>query len=357
MTPVDERMWSDRSPSTSSDNATPPMHASQSENESEGHTLKLGPAAPMRTSPGQADSMLVNSPAHGRRPSLSGPLKLKRLQALARNDSAPDESEVKSEAQFQRLVASFAALPTQPQTPAVRDRGRYPEEAADQDDPSGDPSDGDDELEPEQDDYPPFAFAEPRSAPIAIVNPRTPGASVSGSVNGDDSPGGGVTAMDIDTIPNSLSESPSVSIASLRSTELHQWRYTPPPTATTVVRTNKRKYDERFDPYPASKRRAVSPSVSSLHGGHTSLSPIYIPRPRPVPVPASLPSSPTVSHSHSSSIRLNSSVASSPTMRASMGLASPITRPIRLNSVSRTRPDEEREVNGAGDGVGGLTLE
>lgn len=73
MTPVDERMWSDRSPSTSSDNATPPMHT-QSENEGEGQTMKLGPALPMRASPPQADSMLSDSPAHMRRPSLSGPV-------------------------------------------------------------------------------------------------------------------------------------------------------------------------------------------------------------------------------------------------------------------------------------------
>lgn len=131
-------------------------------------------------------------------------MKLKRLQALAQNENAPDESEVKSEAQFQRLVASFAALPTQPQTPAVRDRGRYPEDATDQDDAANDPSDGDDELEPEQDDYPPFTLAAPRSAPIAIVHPHTPGASVSGSVNGEDSPGGGITAMDVDTMVSAL---------------------------------------------------------------------------------------------------------------------------------------------------------
>ena len=76
MTPVDERMWSDRSPSTSSDNATPPMQASQSENESEGQVMKLGPAAPLRTSPAQADNMLAHSPAHARRPSLSGPVRV-----------------------------------------------------------------------------------------------------------------------------------------------------------------------------------------------------------------------------------------------------------------------------------------
>ena len=48
------------------------------------------------------------------------------------------------------------------------------------------------------------------------------------------------------------------------------------------------------------------------------------------------------------------SVASSPTMRASMSLASPITRPL---SLSRRRGEgEEREIDGAGDAVNGLNL-
>ena len=121
--------------------------------------------------------------------------------------------------------------------------------------------------------------------------------------------------------------------------------------------------DDRFDPYPtASKRRAVSPSISSLREIHTSLSPIYIPRRGPIAIPVansnagSLASSPTVSHNGSMAFSRPSlgSVASSPTMRSSMSLASPIARSIRL---SGRRGEEEKEVNGAGHGVGGLTQE
>lgn len=55
-----------------------------------------------------------------------------RLQTL-RAEARPEESEVKSEAQFQRLLASFSGLPHglgQGRSPrAPSDRGRYPEEA------------------------------------------------------------------------------------------------------------------------------------------------------------------------------------------------------------------------------------
>jgi hypothetical protein len=46
------------------------------------------------------------------------------------------------------------------------------------------------------------------------------------------------------------------------------------------------------------------------------------------------------------------SVSSSPTMRSSMGLASPVIRPVPRPR----REGEEREVEGAGEAVGGLTL-
>jgi hypothetical protein len=39
-----------------------------------------------------------------------------------------------------------------------------------------------------------------------------------------------------------------------------------------------------------------------------------------------------------------------------MGLASPILRPVARGSVSVRRGDEEREVEGAGEAVGGMTL-
>lgn len=47
------------------------------------------------------------------------------------------------------------------------------------------------------------------------------------------------------------------------------------------------------------------------------------------------------------------SVTSSPTMRATLGLASPILRPLMR---ARREGREEREVEGAGDAVGSLSL-
>ncbi len=127
-------------------------------------------------------------------------LKLPRILNLVRESSRPDENEVKSEAQFQRLVASFSELPTQPRTPrATSDRGRYPEEVSEDRDlqPCQTPSDDSDYDEP---DGIPFAFSAPTQEPITIRT-RTPAASVSGSLCGDDpcadSPG---AAMDIDMV-------------------------------------------------------------------------------------------------------------------------------------------------------------
>jgi hypothetical protein len=172
---------------------------------------------------------------------------------------------------------------------------------------------------------------------------------------------------------------------STTNTPAPQWRYTPPPT-TSAVRSNKRKcefpawfmdspsllnmnytVDDRFDPYPSSsKRRAVSPSISYFREAHGSLHTRNPGTPRlsiPIAVPVSTvnsaTSSPTVCTYPTSSIpsaRNGSigqmSVSSSPTMRSSMGLASPVIRPVPRPR----REGEEREVEGAGEAVGGLTL-
>ncbi|TFY76000.1 hypothetical protein EWM64_g8016 [Hericium alpestre] len=354
-----ENMWTDSSPS-SSENATPPLQGSGGERDTgadiDTNMQTSRPQTPPRAS--SSSNMGITSTesiyhSHIRR--LSHPPKIPRILDLL-SESKPDENEVKSEAQFQRLVASFSELPTQPRTPrAPSDRGRYPEEAGEdlqrEDTPSDDGEDDED-----------FSFAPPpASEPISISKPRTPVQSAAGSINGDDlaldSPVCG-TAMDID-MPSSTYGSPSV------PTGAHQWRYTPPPTAS-AVRTNKRKYDDRFDPYPtASKRRAVSPSISYLRDTHNSLSPIYIPRSssRPIPIPIansngnSVTSSPTVGNSALTISRPSfgsASVASSPTLRASMSLASPIARPLRLNG--RKGETEDKEIDGAGEGVGGLRL-
>ncbi|KAI0040810.1 hypothetical protein FA95DRAFT_1566080 [Auriscalpium vulgare] len=152
------------------------------------------------------------------------------------SESRPDENEVKSEAQFQRLVASFSELPMQPRTPrAPSDRGRYPEEAGDDVQREDSPSDDDADDE----DFTTFSFTPPAAASDSIPIGRSR-ATPAGSVNGDDpsldSPGG-MMAMDVD-IPLSGYGSPSLSSAAAAS--IHQWRYTPPPTAS-AVRTNKRK--------------------------------------------------------------------------------------------------------------------
>lgn len=75
-------------------------------------------------------------------------------------------------------MASGAELPIQPRTPHTRsDRGRFPEEACDDDFQREDtPSDD------EPDDEPFTSYASSVSEPINILRNRTP----AGSVNGDD---------------------------------------------------------------------------------------------------------------------------------------------------------------------------
>ena len=121
-------------------------------------------------------------------------IKMPRILTLLAEEAHPGEDEVKSEAQFQRLVASCSDLPFPPRTPrAASDRGRYPEEVPNEE-PTREntPSDDDDEA-----DTIPFAYG--ASEPIAITKPVTP----AHSVNGDEflfseSPGG--AAMDVDLV-------------------------------------------------------------------------------------------------------------------------------------------------------------
>ncbi|EPT01601.1 hypothetical protein FOMPIDRAFT_1161534 [Fomitopsis schrenkii] len=276
---------------------------------------------------------------HSRR--LSQRLKAPRIRSLI-SESRPEDDELRSEAQFQRLVASFCDLPSphRVQRPPS-DRGRYPEEA-DVEEPQREDTPSDDE---ELDDSVPFSYVEP----IHISKSVTPAASINGE-DMLDSPGG--AAMDVD-VPSSVVGSPAAS----------SWRHTPPPTSS-AVRTNKRKMDDRYDPYPTTnKRRAVSPSISLLRDSQSSLfnprTPSGTPRlsmpiPIPVPGPSSAASSPIVGPSSSYFNRGPASALSSPTLRAQIGLGSPVLRPI----IPRPRRygDEEREVDGAGDGVNGLNL-
>jgi hypothetical protein len=277
-----ERIWADSgSASESSDNNTPPLNGSEADKDagqdSDSAMRTSRPQTPPPRNPSSSSmDVIAEYPylPHLRR--LSHPvshvihitfiprsschcyhrmiqLKLPRILNLVRESSRPDENEVKSEAQFQRLVASFSELPTQPRTPrAPSDRGRYPEEASEDRDlqPCDTPSDDSDYDEP---DGIPFAFAASTHEPITIRT-RTPAASVSGSLCGDDpcadSPG---AAMDIDMVSFFFSShswticscvcgmQPPSLFGSPASTSLHQWRYTPPPTASSAVRTSKRK--------------------------------------------------------------------------------------------------------------------
>ena len=139
------------------------------------------------------------------------PLKLKppRLLTLRIEAQHPEESEVKSEAQFQRFIAHSYGLPpglrNGRSTKAPSDRGRYPEEAtADDDEFQREDTPSDDEVDPEA-DITSSSFitykAQAGSDPINITKPSTPAPSVMGTpedINGiAESPG---NVMDIDMV-------------------------------------------------------------------------------------------------------------------------------------------------------------
>ncbi|PSS29633.1 hypothetical protein PHLCEN_2v2781 [Hermanssonia centrifuga] len=312
-------------------------------------TRPRSPTQPQRASPPDREvPPLQDGLTLSKRNRLSHPIKMPRILTLLA-ESHPEDNELKSEAQFQRFVASFSDHPTQPRTPrAASDRGRYPEDATEEE-PLREDYSSDDEGEP--DEVAPFSFSH-SSEPINIAKPVTPAHSVYGDDMGlSESPGN--MAMDID-MPSSACGSP----------KLTSWRYTPPPTSSScVVRNNKRKLDDRYDPYPtSSKRRAVSPSLSYLRDTQPSLftprtpngNRVPLPHPIAIPVaPSSGASSPIVSSHHGSRPMSWSaqSVMSSPTLRAQIGLASPVLRPMMR------RREEGREVDGAGEAVNGLSLE
>ncbi|KAL0951473.1 hypothetical protein HGRIS_008161 [Hohenbuehelia grisea] len=346
-----DRMCTDSSPSSSETNTPPlgPPEVPESDQQCKPKRTRrpLTPTRRMSTSMDATDSVRM----HSRRPSLS--LKQPRVLNL-RAESRPQDDEVQSEAAFQRLLSSYSELPTNPRTPRnILDRGRYPEEAISDDHRGNETLSDDDDDDDAEDTTTTFSFFPPPSTdPISIIKPRTP----AGSVNGDDlsmsgSPG---AAMDVDA-PMASPSFPAT-----------QWRYTPPPTSS-AVRSNKRKFsvDDRFDPYPtAAKRRAVSPSVSYLRESHGMSSPLSARPPSrlPIAIPMSIPgsavssaaSSPTFAGNFSTPFhRPSLSIASSPTLRASMVLASPILRPIPRH---RRLDGEDKEIEGAGEGVGGLTL-
>jgi len=121
--------------------------------------------------------------------------------------------------------------------------------------------------------------------------------------------------------------------------------------------------EDRFDPYQSSsKRRAVSPSVQYLRESHQlagspmprgngSRLPIAIPVTIPQSTANSATSSPTISSGYPSFPR-GLSITSSPTLRATISMPSPILRPLNR----RREEEDEREIEGAGEAVNGLSI-
>ncbi|KAG6866061.1 hypothetical protein C0991_009158 [Blastosporella zonata] len=365
-----ERMLTDSS-SASSENPTPPLRPTETKTEDmRGKTTSRPPLTPpRRRSSAAMDVQETFSPLPSRR--LSFPLKPPRILNLLA-ESRPEESEVKSEAAFQRLITSCSELPVPPRTPRVAaDRGRYPEEAGQEEFQREDtPSDDEDNV-----DVTPFSFPSlAPSAPIAIQKGCPHAGSISDdlSMSTSENSSFGFAAMDVDLVGRppfhhgllaNLKQPPGSPMISSMSTPINHWRYTPPPT-TSAVRSNKRKLDDRYEPYQtASKRRAVSPSMSFLRDGGTPMNgrngrlPISIPINIPGSTVNSAASSPTISSSYPSSLSRPVSMTSSPTMRSTMILASPILRPVPRHSMSRRGEEDARDLQGAGEAVGGLTLD
>ncbi|KAG6381005.1 hypothetical protein JVT61DRAFT_5400 [Boletus reticuloceps] len=200
-----ERMHTESSPSSSSGNPTPPIampyerDTEQSHDENDKEPLNPStPPSSRNLSVLDNDSVFSSTTVGPKRltyPLLSMAVKLKPpriLNLLA--ESRPEENEFKSEAAFQRLLASCSDLPLQPRTPrAPSDRGRYPEEVGDEElHEEGSPSDDDDDVD--------AIFVLDPQGDHMVAKPCTP----AHSVNGDDltslmgSPM--VTAMDVDAV-------------------------------------------------------------------------------------------------------------------------------------------------------------
>lgn len=133
--------------------------------------------------------------------------RLPRL-ALLKTESRLDETEVKSEAQFQKILASMSGLPVGPGRSRWIDRGRYPEEAV-----------ADDEFQKEDtpsDDEEDYGFGESSSAtyfnfkpshesePISITKPSTPAPSDIGESLGMRGISESPSVMDIDFVSPQL---------------------------------------------------------------------------------------------------------------------------------------------------------
>lgn len=116
------------------------------------------------------------------------------------SESRPEDSEVKSEAQFQRLLASYTGNPLTPKTPrAPSDRGRYPEEAGDEEEVAVQSEDDDELCEGSVFDYNATTEA------INISRKGTPAQSISGDDLYSWNPGSPVGSSYMDVDPVSIS--------------------------------------------------------------------------------------------------------------------------------------------------------
>ncbi|KZV87750.1 hypothetical protein EXIGLDRAFT_194796 [Exidia glandulosa HHB12029] len=271
-----------------------------------------------------------------------------RLQYLrSESESHHAEQELKMEAHFQRLLASNtvseSVLPLHSPRPTVN-RGRFPDEV-DPEEPTQEEDDSDDDDRGAAFGLEERAMSEDGSTALR--------ASPAISLMDLDAPSGGSSYFSVHSSHSNSSNS---------GTPKDAWRQTPPPTSNGS-RVGKRKFtvDDRYDPYPTAKRRAVSPSIS-LSQRDSMLSPLVIPR-SPVIRPStsmSAASSPVFARPSTGNGNGTGSgmmsLSSSPVLRPSVShLSSPILRPIvRLRAGAAAAMDANAEA--AGDGVGGLRL-
>ncbi|KAG8742313.1 hypothetical protein FRC10_001671 [Ceratobasidium sp. 414] len=296
---------------------------------------------------------------HRRTHSAGTQFKLPRLLSIQSEVANPADSELKSEASFQRLLASNADLPgalVRTPHPRRRDRGRFPEVYLDEDE-AVESDDDDDDL----------GAAGPAASGSNEALP-TRSATLQGADEFTmddilDSP----ARMDVDM---GSYGSPPV-LGSLFS--MKGWRQTPPPTVAPS-RIGKRKLDERYEPYPQKRARGISPtSFSNATPNPYALPPGIVPRSpittaAPRPTPSALAPSPPIAIPHPrTGCHTPTPSAYTPGYAPMMLYGSPITsspilRPVRglglgvNGNGSREEREREREVDGAGNGVKSLDL-
>ncbi|KAG8967557.1 hypothetical protein FRC03_009810 [Tulasnella sp. 419] len=332
-------------------------------------------ASSIHTNHNSSSNLGEKSAEEGQKPTRERPA-IPRLLTIM-TESNLQEAEVKSEFAFQRLLASHAELPPfrsapYPRTPRSRgvagnrgmmyptERGRFPEEAlVDDDELDGASTDEEGETNEQEETLGSQGISMTAGAGHSGRHSRQPSLGMAMSLT-DDSMGslingnggsGGISAggsgesfgrmldspagMDVDMGGSVFGYgSPPIQYPMSTASTPSQWRHTPPPTASGPTgRVGKRKFDDRYDPYPQSKRRAVSPAVSMSSYGVLA-SPGYIPPRSPITIARPL----------------SSSATSSPVLR-------PVVRLGTGNGLGlRNGNGEEKEVQGAGDGVGSLKL-